>query len=374
MHLTKTALAALPLVILAAVLTLPSKTGGPGTATTGTRQLFVAPSGSDSNPGTRSRPFRQVNKAAQVAGAGTVVHVAPGTYGPVTSSRSGTSSAPITFRSDSRWQAIISAPGHTSAWSNSGQWVVIQEFSITRADYNGIVTTSSNGTFLGNNIHHLAAPTCSRGGAGIVAESYTSQNNDAIGNVIHNILAPGDCARIHGIYYQSPNAGRILNNVIYQTSGWGIHLWHNASNITISNNTLVQNRQGGMLIGGSMEGNDVAPGLASNILVTNNIAAYNGHYGIGESGRVGHNTYADNLVYGNSKGGYRLRRGAARSGTITQNPQFVDYQSDGGDFRLRSTSPALDAGTTLGAPGYDLLEAPRPQGPAVDIGAYEGGH
>ncbi|MCW2600020.1 MAG: hypothetical protein JWM02_1849 [Frankiales bacterium] len=389
MHLTKTALAALPLTLLAATAVLPTGSTASATSlsasvttatthpwpTTGKRQLFVSPTGSDGNPGTQARPFRQVNKAASVAAAGTIVHVRPGTYGPVTSTRNGTSRAPIIFLSDSKWRATISAPHNTSAWTNTGEWVVIEKFNITGADYNGIMTTSSNGKFLGNHIHHLAAPTCDRGGAGIVAENYSAHNNDSIGNVIHNIMAPGDCARIHGIYYQSPNAGRILNNLVYQTSGWGIHLWHNANNITISNNTVFQNKQGGMVIGGSLEGNDIAPGIVRGVVVTNNIAVYNGRYGIREMGRAGKNTYANNLVYGNSNGSYSLIGGGRPTGTIAKNPQFVNYRAaGGGDYRLRRTSPAVNRGTTLRAPRYDLMLAPRPQAGAMDIGAFEGGH
>jgi parallel beta-helix repeat protein len=341
----------------------------------GTKHLYVSATGSDRNPGTQSAPFRQVSKAASVADAGTIVHVGPGTYGYVETIRSGTSTAPITFVSDTKWGAKISAPGSTNAWTNTGQWVVIQNFEIADSKYSGIMSTASNGRFLGNHIHHMVPPDCSRGGAGIELQNYSETNVDSIGNVIHDILAPvSSCGLIHGIYYQGPYGGRISNNIVYQTSGWGIHLWHNANHVIITNNTVFQNKQGGMVIGGSLEGNDIAPGIDSGTIVNNNIVVNNTYWGIREMGRVGVNTYANNLLYGNTSGGYSLSGGGVPTGTVTADPQFVNYQPvSGGDYHLRTTSPAIDKGTSQEAPSYDLDFAARPQGSATDIGAYEGG-
>jgi hypothetical protein len=51
-------------------------------------------------------------------------------------------------------------------------------------------------------------------------------------------------------------------------------------------------------------------------------------------------------------------------------PQFVNYLS--GDFTLRSTSPAIGAGTTVyGVAAQDLAGNPRTTSGKVDIGAYE---
>ena len=41
------------------------------------------------------------------------------------------------------------------------------------------------------------------------------------------------------------------------------------------------------------------------------------------------------------------------------------------DFRLTLGSPALDAGTPANAPASDIVGVGRPQGPGIDIGAYE---
>ena len=43
----------------------------------------------------------------------------------------------------------------------------------------------------------------------------------------------------------------------------------------------------------------------------------------------------------------------------------------GSDFHLLSSSPAVDAGTPVGAPSVDLEGNPRPVGAGIDLGAYE---
>ena len=55
-------------------------------------------------------------------------------------------------------------------------------------------------------------------------------------------------------------------------------------------------------------------------------------------------------------------------GNINEDPNFRDPLSD---FRLNSTSPCIDAGTTINAPTNDLSGKIRPSGIAPDIGAYE---
>jgi len=52
-----------------------------------------------------------------------------------------------------------------------------------------------------------------------------------------------------------------------------------------------------------------------------------------------------------------------------RDPLFMDYRQNG--FRLRSGSPAIDAGTNLAGVTSDIVGATRPKGGGVDVGVYE---
>ena len=58
-------------------------------------------------------------------------------------------------------------------------------------------------------------------------------------------------------------------------------------------------------------------------------------------------------------------------GNISEDPSFLDYENS--DYRLSFSSPCNGAGTTSGAPKFDLEEGsrPNPDGSNPDIGAYE---
>ena len=59
---------------------------------------------------------------------------------------------------------------------------------------------------------------------------------------------------------------------------------------------------------------------------------------------------------------------AGVNGNINADPKFVDPVN--GDFHLRAGSPAIDAGTSKGAPATDFAGRARSDG-HIDIGAYE---
>jgi hypothetical protein len=64
--------------------------------------------------------------------------------------------------------------------------------------------------------------------------------------------------------------------------------------------------------------------------------------------------------------------GHTDSGRISADPQFVNYTADSnGDYHLKSTSPAIDKGSSLDAPSNDFNGGVRPQGSNWDVGAFE---
>lgn len=259
-------------------------------------------------------------------------------------------------------------------WYNSGDYVDIVGFDVSGDGRLGILNEGSFVRTIGNNVHNIPAPCTSDGGAGIDNANYSASDDDVIGNVVHDIgPAPGGCNTAQGIY-QSNLRGHVYNNIVYRTSAWGISLWHAANNVTISGNTLFNN--GGPGVGGGIiVGAGDAPGgvIDDNTVVTDNIVIHNGGVGIEEYGAVGtHNVYANNLLYQNYAA-FSLIYGTPVA-TLSVDPQLVNYQPDGsGDYHLSAGSPAINAGTSQGAPSNDFDGGARPVGGAYDIGAYEYG-
>ena len=357
-------------------------------AASGSIDYYVSPSGNDSNPGTQAAPFATIEKADSVATPGTTIHVAPGTYtmnGTYTT-HSGTATARITFISDTKWGAklaSVSLGSHSgyATWYSGGDYVDIIGFDIAGGTNGtrGIAKDGSYSRIIGNKIHGIGGATCKDGGDGIVTNNYATHDDDIIGNLIFNTgpPLPNTCNQHHGIY-QGNIGGHISNNIVYNIrGGYGIHCWHACSNATITNNLVFNNNAGGIIVGGG-DAPNYANSPADNIIIANNIAINNARDGIrefeysGEHTIGSHNQILNNIVYGNPDGNMVLLAGNTASGTITSNAQFVNYQQDGsGDYHLKSTSPAIDAGTPVGAPSTDFDGNPRPQGKGYDIGPYE---
>ena len=337
--------------------------------------LYVAPGGSDSNPGTRAEPFRTLMRAAQVVTPGTTVHVAPGMYsGGVRTATNGTLEARIVFQSTERWGARIVPPldaRQGAAWDNRANYLDIIGFEIDGTQYqsgmkwlSGIYNGGSHNGIHHNHIHHIGndVPCEAKGGAGIGVDSYYKGNDaEVVGNHVHDI-GPAECRYMHGIYVST--TGSVRDNIIYHASGAGIHLWHDASHVTIRGNTVVGCGTG-IVVGAGDFYHSRGPNDHTHTI--NNIVYDNGH-GILEQGATGDNiSYRNNLVFQNSGGDWRLSTGRQHIGTITAAPLFADYSRHLAtpDFRLQPGSPAIGKGLAMGA-GDAIALRPRRQ---IDIGA-----
>jgi parallel beta-helix repeat protein len=148
--------------------------------------------------------------------------------------------------------------------------------------------------------------------------------------------------RIWGILVQGTN-NQIYNNVIdninfnYASSNAGINVYGGSGN-KIWNNTVYSNTTDGIYISPAASTSDVK----------NNIAFRNAG-----------DQYQDRSV-----------QAAESHNLFGVDPLFVDPST--GDLRLRSTSRAIDAGTSVPV-GTDILGLARPQGTNLDIGAFEFG-
>lgn len=216
---------------------------------------------------------------------------------------------------------------------------------------------SSTGSVHGNIVHDINR-------IGIYLDAW-DQRTDLIsvyGNIVYNTADDG--------FAIASEAGGLLtgisiyNNIAYGNANSGISVasWgepvpsHPISDVTIINNTFYGNGSQGWGVGISLENPD-----ADDITIRNNILSQNLYAQIlveetGTGLQVDHNLFfGTGTPYGSSY--------------ITENPDLVDPSS--GDMHLQSSSPAIDAGSSEGAPADDFEGNSRPQGAEYDMGAYE---
>jgi hypothetical protein len=303
---------------------------------TTSNHYYVAPNGSDANPGTQAAPFRTIQKAASVVRPDTTVHVAPGTYAEtITSTTSGTASGRIRYVSDTKWGAKIvpAGAGARTMLRVDGGYTDIDGFQL---DGNGgtnvrqgIYLLGGNSTVTNSWVHHVAENSgCdSGGGSAMLADQYRGpafSNYDFIGNLVHDI--GGSCHWIQGIYHAS--SGSVKNNIVYATN-YAIHLHHDDHDVFVVNNTVFGNRYYGISYGGCMEAqNSGCP--TSGIHIHNNIVYDNagGITGPNTAEDSGQNTIKNNIVFGSGVyGDFEMGPNALSqvSGTIKADPQFVRY-------------------------------------------------
>lgn len=340
------------------------------------RRLYVSPKGTDSGPGTAERPWRTIARAARAAKPGTVVMVAPGNYsGGFRTSASGKGGERITFVSTRKWGARITPPRNSrnkTAWDNRGDYVDIVGFEIDGSGHqggvrwmHGIYSGGSHSTIRNNRVHHIArhAPCTGAGGAAIGVDSYYGGvQARVIANLVHDI-GPAGCRFVQGIYVST--TGQVSNNVVMRVAEGGIHLWHDARDVIISNNTVVDNNTG-IIVGGGDYYHSRGPNddtrVFSNIVVGNKM-------GISEQGQTGRrNRYRNNLVYGNASYDWRLKNQLRHYGTVSAPPMFA-----AGSPYLKPApgSPAVGRGSDALAEPQDFEGWPRNSQTGFDIGASQ---
>jgi hypothetical protein len=368
------------------------------------KHYYVATAGSDSSnglcpttatPGCTGGPWATISHAdsALSPGAnGTIVHVAPGTYGgAITTSQSGSASARITFVSDTAFAAKLTGGTSGVAWSVQGAYTDVVGFEIDAVAHtevqNGIVAYSHSTLVRGNKVHNVASG-CNSSQTAVLESA--GPHNAGEGNVFEdNVVYHNNCGAgswTAGIQSGAVNTGISLhsydiarNNLVIDQDGWGIQVSHDSTNNIVTNNTIINCDRGGIVVGYVSGTVDYAT-ISNNIVVNNGSVGGDGGIDVNGSGCGVHNLYANNLVYGNTGGNY-IFDGCTNTATGTQTGSnattFVSYTGTmTGNYHLASGSTAIDTGTTACAfgscaPSVDLEGAARPHGAAVDIGAYE---
>ena len=253
-----------------------------------------------------------------------------------------------------------------------------------------------------NHIHHSGAPTY--GGEGIDVK-WNVSNGKIYNNHVHDTKSVGIYVDAwSGCYYWGDNSclGHgyardidVYNNKVHNTGGAGIAIsaetGGNVDRINVYNN-IVYDCEYSIMVpayadGGSPVGfiydvyvinnvfysnkggatiGDYKTNL-NNIVLSNNIFSQNEWWQI----RVKTASYIQNinvnhnLIDGFRNAAYEIKG----TNYVESDPLFMN--AAGADFHLKNMSPALNTGSPINAPINDYDGVFRPQGIAIDIGAYE---
>jgi len=190
-------------------------------------------------------------------------------------------------------------------------------------------------------------------------------NARLIGNRIHDngdFANPAQANLDHGIYFGS-GSGLIANNIIEHNYAFGVQLYPSARDVRVEHNTIVKNGRAGVII--ASEPGQAQP-LSANNRVVNNIIASNTQNAVTSYGTIGPgNIVENNIFWANGTAGSTA--GLTMRGNIGKDPRFTGAA----DYRLLSTSPAIDTALSAYTQPNDFALTPRPQRGASDIGAYE---
>jgi hypothetical protein len=368
---------------------------------------YVAPAGLDTNPGTSDQPFLTIQHAADLVNPGDAVIARDGTYtggglgygNPMIHvTRSGTADAPITFRSEHRWGAVLDGQNNSTdhCWMIEASYLTVQDFEIKGFRSSGFMLNAAgvttNVTIRGNHIHHISnAYNETPDGLDGCFDNERCQYITYDANAIHDVGRTGGAPNMdldHGIYTCGDH-NRITNNLIYNcTAGWDVQVagYDTVDDLVVSNNTLAWGQHQTQIV--VWEGSTGRGTLGvTNLTIQNNIfyAPIPDHNAIqicsfspGGCGSQGtyfsHFTIRNNLEFGGMLGVYDDCPAVTASGNIIgADPRFVHADDPLYNFHLQAGSPAVDVGIADLAPGADLDYTARPLGAGIDLGAYECG-
>ncbi len=365
----------------------PNPTPTPQPTPTPSNVIYVATTGSDSNPGTLQAPLATIQHGNDIATSGTAVIVENGQYGAFCTNTGlavvNATTSGVTFASQNPFGAQIVMPAKCGSGFNvTGSNVTIRGFDISGGGTPGpgtdggatgiFLNGGSNHTVFGNYIHNIGniASSTTNGMVGVFIQT---QGDLIDSNRIIGVGRTGGSSLIndHGLYIDAAlGAGSttVQNNVIGATMGWPIQFFPG----TLNNQLVINNTFDGTLPPASTRpsGCIVQGGTLTNSRIANNIC-YNAP-----------GTFIYATCCGASNSNVTIDHNLTTTGTVTDNssgttqsanivngngPTFFNNVATG-DYHLASNSPAIGQGSPNGAPPFDYDGRARTT--VVDIGAY----
>jgi hypothetical protein len=325
--------------------------------------FYVAPNGSDSNPGSLDAPWKSLAYAFAHLDAGETLVLRGGTYtGDFVYNRVGTREQPITVKAFANEQPVLEpVTREPLRVKGAAAYTTFRGLTFQHArpgsNYQNVyvLEQANHITFERNAIRWALE------GSGIFVDNTTT----GIDLIANRIYQNNGLNQHQGIYYEGRD-GVIARNVVYgHTNGFGIQVKSGADRVLVAENTTADNQLSGILV---MD-------TASNVTVVNNISAFNKGYGIrglGDPMATPAGTAFHNLVYGNGSGAVAnsssgiLSLGAQMPSV---DPLFADRASR--DYRVGSSSTARDAADGRYVYFPDAGGNQRMLGQQADLGAYE---
>ena len=340
--------------LLATALFLPSKAAAART------RFYVAPTGSNANPGTTTQPWRTIQKALDTLGPGQTASVRGGTYWEeATMSRSGQATAWITLRAYPGERPVV-----TGRLKITGSYFRVRGFRFRGSSLNATsaLVYLSGATHVVLIRNKIASGQMS--GIYIGDSGGLSRNVTIVRNYIHDNGTEAN--QDHGIYCDNLSGGLIANNIIVGNKARGVQLYEDAKHVIVTQNTIVGNLTG---VGVGGEGSSTS----DDNVIANNIIAFNRKFGISTywPNAVGSGNVAiRNLLYANADSNFYISRGGlVNQSNIFAPPGFVDRRRR--NFHLRAGSRAINTAVARYSQGVDYDGDSRPQGLASDIGMDE---
>jgi hypothetical protein len=372
--------------------------------------LYVCPSGCQ---------YSTIQAAANVVNPGDTVIVRDGTYTGgsyiVNLKRGGTASSWITFKAENKWGAKING-GHTSEdgffLETGAHYIRIEDFEIYGTRNSGIFLNADSQTIPPPTVwaHHIYIKGCKIHDIARVTDN-TDYGNSGIdtdwpcsdltvdGNIFYNIgrlnwyttpkaVPNGNQAENeatctsavsvacynhdHGLYLRGPN-NTIINNIFYPDfkSGWPIQGGKSAFGSNLEFKVINNTFYGANPMRDSIWSFSEAA-ASTHLTLQNNIVMNPTNYCFRYNSQLTNVDIYNNLCYGAT---FISSSGCSKSGYDCanniegQDPKFENLANK--DFRLQSTSPAINkglaySGRTVDADGKSIVGLP-------DIGAYEYG-
>jgi Right handed beta helix region len=298
---------------------------------------WASPTGSDSNPGTRSRPYRTVARLASSLRPGQAGCLEPATIFPehVVIEATGARRAPIVIRTGPGPRAVLSSGLQLT---QTARYVRVENVAIRARTGTGSenATVTVRGfeiAFVGNDISGGADVNVPR--ACVLVDH--AGHPVLEGNEIHHCGPRGfDELYAAGIRVGIAVNARIADNVIFGNPGDAIALAPNAQRTVVSRNLLVDNSSG-VFFGGS------GAFVSRDNRVTRNVIVLSRRYAVHGSYKEGNPIGSGNIVFENCLWRVALVAGVGFTEARSRiaNPEV---RWTGSTYRLKAGSPCAGYG------------------------------